>query len=210
MKVSKYADYLEKTLPSSVFVSHYNEDSLTLFIPYKSLVNTILFLNKNSLAQFKMLVEITAVDWLGNHNNKILVNGIGDLYEDVRARRMLNLDSRFCLVYNLVSPNHNFRIILKTFVDLNEPVESISFLYKGANWYEREAWDMFGIVFLNHPDLRRLITDYGFEGHPLRKDFPLSGYTEVRYDEVEKKIVTDSAEFPQEFRHFDYTSPWVR
>ena len=130
--------------------------------------------------------------------------------EDSRFSRIFSLNSRFCVVYNVLSTRYNFRIILKSFVDIFSSVPTVTDLYRSANWWERETWDMFGIVFSGHPDLRRLLTDYGFEGYPLRKDFPLSGYTEVRYDEVEKKIVHESVEFLQEFRNFDYTSPWVQ
>ena len=103
---------------------------------------------------------------------------------------------------------HNKRIIVKTFLRENENVESITSIHKSADWYERECYDLFGIKFLNHPDLRRIMTDYNFEGHPLRKDFPLTGHTEVRYDDLEKKVIYEPVKLTQEYRNFDYMSPW--
>jgi NADH dehydrogenase (ubiquinone) Fe-S protein 3 len=112
------------------------------------------------------------------------------------------------LVYNLLSVHYNARIRVKTYTDELTPVESASSVYLSADWFEREIWDMYGIFFTNHPDLRRILTDYGFEGHPLRKDFPLSGYTEVRYDDELKRIVSEPIELAQEFRKFELKSPW--
>ncbi|KLU88067.1 hypothetical protein MAPG_07054 [Magnaporthiopsis poae ATCC 64411] len=112
-------------------------------------------------------------------------------------------DQRFEIVYNLLSVRHNARIRVKTYADEASPVPSITSLYDGANWYEREVYDMFGVFFAGHPDLRRIMTDYGFEGHPLRKDFPLTGYTEIRYDEEKKRIVTEPLELTQAFRNFE-------
>ena len=117
-------------------------------------------------------------------------------------------EKRFELIYILLSMKNNKRIILKTSIHENESVESISQVFKAVNWYERECYDLFGINFNNHPDLRRIMTDYNFEGHPLRKDFPLTGHTEVRYDDVEKKVVYEPVKLAQEYRNFDYTSPW--
>ena len=102
----------------------------------------------------------------------------------------------------------NSRIIIKSSIKIEDKIESISSLYKSANWFERECYDLFGIYFLNHPDLRRIMTDYNFEGHPLRKDFPLTGHNEVRYDDLEKKVVYEPVQLNQEFRNFDYMSPW--
>ncbi|CAG2181013.1 unnamed protein product, partial [Oppiella nova] len=115
---------------------------------------------------------------------------------------------RFEIVYNLLSLRYNSRIRVKTYTDELTPIESICELFKGANWYEREIWDMFGVFFINHPDMRRILTDYGFEGHPFRKDFPLSGYTECRYDDEVKRVVIEPLEMTQEFRKFDLQSPW--
>jgi NADH dehydrogenase (ubiquinone) Fe-S protein 3 len=112
-------------------------------------------------------------------------------------------DKRFEIVYNLLSVRHNSRIRVKTYADEASPVPSITRLFGGANWYEREVYDLYGVFFVGHPDLRRIMTDYGFEGHPLRKDFPLTGYTEIRYDEEKKRIVTEPLELTQAFRNFE-------
>jgi NADH-quinone oxidoreductase subunit C len=115
---------------------------------------------------------------------------------------------RFEVVYHLLSPTLNQRVRLKLSTDEQSPVPSACAVYPAADWYEREAWDMYGILFEGHPDLRRLLTDYGFEGHPLRKDFPLTGYVEVRYDDNQKRVVYEPVELRQEYRHFDFLSPW--
>jgi NADH/F420H2 dehydrogenase subunit C len=118
-------------------------------------------------------------------------------------------DKRFEVVYNLLSVRHNSRIRVKTYADEASPVPSITSLYDGANWYEREVYDLFGVFFIGHPDLRRIMTDYGFDGHPLRKDFPLTGYTELRYDEEKKRIVVEPLELTQAFRNFEGgTAAW--
>jgi NADH-quinone oxidoreductase subunit C len=115
---------------------------------------------------------------------------------------------RFDVVYHLLSPRQNLRIRIKVATDEDTPVPSVTGVYPGADWFEREAYDLYGILFTGHPDLRRLLTDYGFEGHPLRKDFPLSGYVELRYDEDLKRVVYEPVRLPQEFRNFDFLSPW--
>ena len=141
------------------------------------------YLRDHTQTQFKLLMDVTAVDYPS------------------RAQR-------FEIVYNLLSVQHNARIRIKTCVDELTPVDSLVPLYNSANWFERETWDMFGVFFINHPDLRRILTDYGFEGHPLRKDFPLSGFVEVRYDDSEKRVLTETLEMTQEFRYFDFANPW--
>jgi len=117
-------------------------------------------------------------------------------------------EKRFEVVYILLSIQYNSRLRITTYVDELTPLESLVPLFKSAGWYERETWDMFGIFFSNHPDLRRILTDYGFEGHPLRKDFPLSGYEEVRYDDSEKRVIHESLQLAQDFRFFDFANPW--
>jgi NADH-quinone oxidoreductase subunit C len=117
-------------------------------------------------------------------------------------------DARFDVVYHLLSPQKNIRIRLKVATDEDTPVPSITPIFPGADWFEREAYDLYGILFSGHPDLRRLLTDYGFDGHPLRKDFPTTGFVEVRYDEERKRVVYEPVKLPQEFRNFDYLSPW--
>lgn len=133
--------------------------------------------------QYKMLVDLTAIDYPSR-------------------------EARFVVVYNLCSHAYNCRLRVKTNVDEITPLESCTQVFSSASWWEREAWDMFGIFFSNHPDLRRILTDYGFTGHPLRKDFPLSGYTEVRYDDSEKRVISEAVQLSQEFRSFDFSSPW--
>ena len=127
---------------------------------------------------------------------------------DITAIDYPSRDLRFDIIYILISLTLNQRIILKSPVNENDNLDSISLIHKSANWYERECYDLFGIKFINHPDLRRIMTDYNFEGHPLRKDFPLTGHTEVRFDDQEKKVVYEPVKLSQEFRDFDYSSPW--
>ena len=140
-------------------------------------------LKENEKLKFNQFIDLTAVDYPNKKN-------------------------RFEMVYILLSVEFNFRIIIKFFINENESVDSITNLFPAANWYEREVWDLFGIAFNNHPDLRRLLTDYGFIGHPLRKDFPLSGNVEVKYDLNEKKVVYEPVKLTQSFREFDFESPW--
>ena len=127
---------------------------------------------------------------------------------DVTAADYPERPERFEVVYNLLSISHNQRIRVKTSTDENTPVPSVVPLFNAAGWFEREVWDMFGVFFTDHPDLRRMLTDYGFEGHPLRKDFPLTGYVEVRYDEEQKRVVYEPVTLTQDFRTFDFMSPW--
>lgn len=117
-------------------------------------------------------------------------------------------EKRFEVVYNLLSVKHNMRLRLKTSVEEDAAVPSVSEIWPAANWFEREVWDMYGVFFTDHPDLRRILTDYGFEGHPLRKDFPLTGYVEVRYDDEQRRVVYEPVKLKQEFRSFDFLSPW--
>ncbi len=140
-------------------------------------------LKESSLFLFDQLLDITAVD---NPSNEF----------------------RFDLIYIIQSLRNNKKLILKTSIKENETIESITTIHKSANWYERECYDLFGIEFMNHPDLRRIMTDYNFEGHPLRKDFPLTGHTEVRYDDLEQKVIYEPVKLSQEFRDFDSESPW--
>ncbi len=147
------------------------------------LVKALTFLRDDQHCQFKVLADLTAVDFPDR-------------------------DLRFDVVYNLLSLKHNQRIRVKVATGEDAAVPSVSALFSSAIWLEREAWDMYGIYFSDHPDLRRLLTDYGFEGHPLRKDFPLTGYVEVRYDEDQKRVVYEPVNLTQEFRRFDFMSPW--
>ena len=161
-----------------------NEKYLGIIVNNKSdIVSIIKFLKDNEKLFFNQLIDITAIDY--------------------PAREL-----RFEIVYLLISLKLNQRILIKTSINENDNIESISSVHKNANWYERECYDLFGIKFLNHPDLRRIMTDYNFEGHPLRKDFPLTGHNEVSYSEKEKKIVYEKVKLSQEYRNFDYSSPW--
>lgn len=141
------------------------------------------FLKMHSNCQYKQLIDVTAVDFPTR-------------------------EKRFNVVYQYLSISHNARLRVHVAVDSISPIDSLSTCYSSAIWWEREVWDMFGIFFSNHPDLRRILTDYGFRGHPLRKDFPLTGYVEVRYDDAEKRVITEPLEMTQEFRYFDFQTPW--
>lgn len=173
----KYGRYLMSCLPKYIQQFTVWKDELALYVAPEVLIPTMKFLRDHSAAQFKSVMDITAVDYPSRQY-------------------------RFELNYNLLSVRHNSRIRVKTYASETSPVPSIARLFEGANWLERETYDMFGVFFEGHPDLRRILTDYGFEGHPLRKDFPLSGYTEVRYDEEKKRIVYESVELSQAFRNF--------
>jgi len=160
-----------------------SKGELTLNVPSSHIVPILRFLRDHTNCQFKTLIDICAVDYPER-------------------------EARFEVVYNLLSIRYNTRIRVKTSVNEITPIESCASVFKAGNWYEREAWDLYGVFFSNHPDLRRILTDYGFEGHPLRKDFPLSGYVEVRYDEIKKRVICEPTELAQEFRNFDFSSPW--
>ena len=154
-----------------------------VIVTKEDIFQTIKKLKENQNLIFNQLIDITAVDYPSN-------------------------SLRFEIIYILLSMVLNKRVVVKTFLGESEGIESITNIHKSADWYERECYDLFGIKFLNHPDLRRIMTDYNFEGHPLRKDFPLTGHTEVRYDDLEKKVIYEPVKLTQEYRNFDYMSPW--
>ena len=156
---------------------------LTVTVPSSALVAFVRYLRDDSSLAFVSLTDIAGVDWPQREN-------------------------RFDVVYHLLSPTQNVRIRLKVATDEDTPVPSITPVFPGADWFEREAYDLYGIVFTGHPDLRRILTDYGFEGHPMRKDFPLTGFVEVRYDDEQKRVVYEPVRLAQEFRDFDFLSPW--
>ncbi len=156
---------------------------LVLRVGRDGLLEVLTFLRDDANCRFKCLMDLCGVDYPEH-------------------------PERFEVVYNLLSHRHNLRVRVKTSTDEDTPVPSVSGLFSSAAWFEREAWDLYGIFFSDHPDLRRLLTDYGFEGYPMRKDFPLTGYVEVRYDDEQKRVVYEPVSLTQEFRSFDYLSPW--
>ena len=175
--------FINSELTSSINSSYIKHDNIYLNINHEELINVITFLKTNKESKFRQLVEITAVDYPENEN-------------------------RFKMVYLLLSHEHNKRVIVNFFVKESDLISSITSIYPSANWMEREVFDMYGLNFKNHPDLRRILTDYGFEGHPLRKDFPLTGHNEVRYSEEQKKVIYEPVKLEQNYRNFDYESPW--
>jgi len=158
-------------------------NELTLHTAPASILELVQFLHDDANCRFVSIVDVCGVDY------------------PERAQR-------FDVVYHLLSPTRNLRVRIKVATDDQTPVPSITSIFPGADWYEREAYDFYGILFSGHPDLRRILTDYGFDGHPLRKDFPLTGFVEVRYDEERKRVVYEPVKLAQEFRNFDYLSPW--
>lgn len=174
---------IQAALPDAVLEVAVAFDELTLTVVSPSIVRTLTFLRDDASCQFKMLVDICGVDYPER-------------------------EKRFDVVYNLLSLIQNQRIRVKTHVAEDEPLSSVAGVFSVANWWEREAWDLYGIFFSGHPDLRRILTDYGFEGHPMRKDFPLTGFVELRYDEDQKRVVREPVKLTQEFRTFDFMSPW--
>lgn len=163
--------------------SEIKNDTIILHTSRDNLVNLLLSLRDEDSLSFKQLIDITAVDYPEK-------------------------EERFEVIYQLLSLKNNIRIAVKTTVDEKASVPSVASVFGDANWLEREVWDMYGVKFKGHPDLRRILTDYGFQGHPQRKDFPLTGYVEVRYDEAKQRIVYEPVKLHQEFRNFDYLSPW--
>ena len=178
---------LEKTVNSGLTTTVKNSEikfeQLFIEVDFHNLISTILFLKTNEKCKFKQLVDITAVDY---------------------PQR----EKRFKIIYLLLSHENNLRILVNTEIEDKTELPSITKIFPSANWMEREIFDMYGISFKNHPDLRRILTDYGFEGYPLRKDFPLTGHTEVRYSEDKKKVISEPVKLDQEYRHFDFESPW--
>ena len=168
---------------SKQYKTYDNEKYIEVSIDKEFVYSFIKVLKEHENLKFKQLIDITAIDYPSR-------------------------EFRFEIVYILLSLSLNQRIVIKTLLKENDSIGSITNLYKSVNWYERECYDLFGIKFINHPDLRRIMTDYNFEGHPLRKDFPLTGHSEVHYNNVEKKVVYKPVELSQEYRNFDYSSPW--
>jgi len=177
------SDAISGALHGSILGTSTAFGELTLVAKREDIVSVAQFLHDAETWRFISIVDICGVDF---------------------PERI----ERFDIVYHFLSPTRNIRVRVKISTDEDTPVASITSVFKGANWYEREAYDLYGILFTGHPDLRRLLTDYGFDGHPLRKDFPLTGFVEVRYDEERKRVVYEPVKLQQEFRSFDYLSPW--
>ena len=176
-------EYITQALHEEVIDSTIACGELTVRIQRPTVARVLTFLRDDTNCQCKCLMDVCGVDYPER-------------------------DERFEVVYNLLSLKHNLRIRVKLSSDEESPVPSVSSIFSCAGWWEREAWDLYGIYFSDHPDLRRILTDYGFEGHPLRKDFPLTGHVEMRYDEAQKRVVYEPVSLPQDFRSFDFVSPW--
>ena len=178
---------LERTvnsgLTTAIKKSEINFSQLFIDVDIENIISTILFLKTNQKCRFKQLIDITAVDYPEK-------------------------EKRFKIIYLLLSLEKNLRIVINVHINEKDLVPSITKIFPSANWMEREVFDMYGVSFKDHPDLRRILTDYGFEGHPLRKDFPLTGHTEVRYSEDKKKFIYEKVKLDQEYRNFDSESPW--
>ena len=174
---------INSELTTKIKKSEIRHEQLYLNIDSEDLIDVTLFIKSNENTKFRQLIDITAVDYP-------------------------EITQRFKLVYLFLSHEFNQRIILTYMINENEVIPSLTSIYPAANWMEREVFDMYGVKFKDHPDLRRILTDYGFEGHPLRKDFPLTGHTEVRYSEELKKVIKEPVKLEQNFRNFDYESPW--
>jgi len=176
-----YRDFLRNIFPQSIGYLVNNE--LIIKISPKKIKRVLIFLKNHTQCQFKVLVDMCGVDYPEKKN-------------------------RFEVVYNLLSISYNSRITVSVAVDEKTPIDSVTSIFSGADWLEREVWDMFGIFFLGHKDLRRILTDYGFKGHPLRKDFPLTGYVEVRYSDSEKRVITEEVSLTQDYRTFIFDNNW--
>jgi len=174
---------INSELTTKIKKSEIRHDQLYINIDSEDLIDVTLFIKSNKNTKFRQLIDITAVDYPEN-------------------------SQRFKVVYLFLSHEFNQRIILSYLISENEVIPSLTSVYPAANWMEREVFDMYGVKFKDHPDLRRILTDYGFEGHPLRKDFPLTGHTEVRYSEDQKKVISEPVKLEQNYRNFDYESPW--
>jgi NADH-quinone oxidoreductase subunit C len=181
--LSTLAAHLTGKFGDKIAKSEIAYGELTVTVAGEDIVEVVTFLRDDSACQFVSFVDVCGADYPS------------------RAKR-------FDVVYHLLSPKKNVRIRVKVMTDEDTPVPSITGVYPGADWFERETYDLYGVLFSGHPDLRRLLTDYGFDGHPLRKDFPLTGFVEVRYDDEVKRVVYEPVELKQEFRNFDFLSPW--
>jgi len=182
--LSAQGQYIKSNFENIKIIEPIANDNLIIYVDKNYLENLLTFLRDDTQLSFKTLIDVFGADMLG-----------------IRS-------PRFEVIYNLLSYKLNNRITIKVAIEDGEEVPTVSKIFSSAGWFEREAFDMYGIIFANHPDLRRILTDYDFEGHPLRKDFPLTGYKEVRYDENHKKVVYEDVQLTQEFRNFDFEMPW--
>ena len=183
MSLTNLEKKINSELTTKINSSRINHEQLEIRIDKDSLLDVVIFLKKNDSTKFRQLIDITAVDYIGGEN-------------------------RFKMIYLFLSHEYNFRTNLIFNINENEIVNSLTKIFPSANWMEREVFDMYGIKFNDHPDLRRILTDYGFSGHPLRKDFPITGHSEVRYSEEKKKVIYEPVKLEQNYRNFDYASPW--
>ena len=182
-KLKKIENLINSELSSKVQSSSINNNELLIVIDEKDIIDVVQFLKSNEECKFKQLIDIAGVDYPEN-------------------------EKRFELIYLFLSHENNLRIKLLIKFETNQSISSLTKIFPSANWMEREVFDMYGVKFKNHPDLRRILTDYGFKGHPLRKDFPLTGFNEVRYSEKEKKVIYEPVKLEQNYRNFDFESPW--
>jgi NADH-quinone oxidoreductase subunit C len=182
-KLDELGALIADALPGAVTAHEVTHGVLSITANAADIVRVTTFLRDDPRCQFVCITDVTAVDWPSR-------------------------ERRFDVVYHFLSPTKNVRIRVKVETDEVTPVPSIINVFRGADWFERETYDLYGVLFTGHPDMRRLLTDYGFEGHPLRKDFPLTGFVEVRWDDEQKRVVYDPVRLAQEFRNFDFLSPW--
>ena len=183
LKLQKLEKLINSELSSKINYSSITNEELLIEISENNLVDVIQFLKSNEKCKFKQLIDIAGVDYPEK-------------------------EKRFELIYLFLSHENNIRIKLLIKLEISQTINSITKIFPSANWMEREVFDMYGIKFKNHPDLRRILTDYGFKGHPLRKDFPLTGFNEVRYSEKDKKVIYEPVKLEQNYRNFDFESPW--
>jgi NADH-quinone oxidoreductase subunit C len=181
--LSDLGEIIASKLGAAVSSTEIIKDELVVHADRAAIVKILTFLRDDVNCQFKLLMELCGVDYPER-------------------------EDRFDVVYCLLSMTQNHRVRVKVTANESSPVPSVTSVFSAAGWWEREAWDLFGIYFSDHPDLRRILSDYGFEGHPLRKDFPLTGYVEIRYDDEQKRVVYEPVKLTQEFRNFDFLSPW--
>jgi NADH-quinone oxidoreductase subunit C len=182
-KLAELGETIRASLPDAVSEYLIAFDQLSLAVDASKIVDVVRFLRDDPACRFVNFTDVTAVDYPGR-------------------------EKRFEVIYHLLSPTLNTRIRLRVAADETTQVPSIIEVFPGADWFERETYDLYGVIFTGHPDMRRLLTDYGFDGHPLRKDFPLTGFVEVRYDDQEKRVLYEPVRLNQEFRKFDFLSPW--